>query len=145
MSLLRQRASEGDLWVEVDGTSMEPTVTAPADALIEPAAKPRWGEVWAFVSATGELTVHRVLHQRPDRRWVLRGDGAQRTDVPVGPESLVGRVVRIRARSALGGGDTGKAGVELARSRSMALRLQGRRVVGKVRHSTKTAIRHNKS
>ena len=121
---------------------MEPTITAPAEALIKPGGPPRWGEVWAFVNPAGELTVHRVLHRRRDHTWVLRGDGSERTDLAVPGSRLVGRAVAVRH------GDPSACSSDsvceprpIRRSRWFSVRLQLRRVIGFTRYRLGRALR----
>lgn len=122
--VLRRRAACGELWIPLEGSSMLPTVEAPAEGLVGVAEHPRWGEVWAFVDSGGSITVHRVLGRGRGGRWIMRGDGAPRTDPPVYESVLVGPVRRMRRN-----GRTH----DLGRSRRMAVRLQARRVLGAFR------------
>lgn len=103
---------------------MLPTIDPPAEGLVGGFESPRWGEVWAFVVPGGLVTVHRVLGRNREGLWVMRGDGAPRTDAPVRESSLVGPVRLLRRE-----GRT----YALDRSRRMAVRLQIRRISGSVR------------
>ena len=122
--LLRARARSAELWVPLEGTSMLPTIEALSEGLVTAIRRPRWGEVWAFVDARGELTVHRVIARLRGDRWLLRGGGSEHTDAPVDASLLIGpvRVVRHQGRTR-----------QLRRSRLMALRLHARRLVGLLR------------
>lgn len=122
--VLRRRAAEGDLWVPLEGSSMLPTVNVPAEGLVGAVRRPKWGEVWAFVDCGGSVTVHRALGRDRRGRWVMRGDGAPRTDAPVSTSCLVGPVQLIRRDDRISA---------LARSRSMVIRLHLRRVSGSIR------------
>ena len=60
------------------------------------AARPGWGEIWAFVGADAVIVVHRYVGRR---RGQLRfwGDANPLIDRPVERELLVGHVVAVRA------------------------------------------------
>jgi hypothetical protein len=122
--VLRRRAAAGDLWVPLEGSSMLPTIESPAEGLVGGFEHPKWGEVWAFVTSEGSVTVHRVLGRNRRGLWVMRGDGAPRTDGPVGEGALIGPVRALRCVGEVQG---------LRRSRAMALRLHLRRISGRLR------------
>ncbi len=103
---------------------MSPTIEAPAEGLVGEFRRPRWGEVWAFVGCEGSVIVHRVLGRTWRNEWLLRGDGAPRTDRAVRRAELVGPVGLLRSN--------GKVR-EIRRSRVMAMRLHLRRVKGRMR------------
>ena len=93
--LLRGWIATHPRWVDVDGSSMRPTIQPPARVLLGTARGPRLGEIWAVVGASGELVVHRYLGRRHDgRRWFW-GDGLSRPDSPIAEELLVGRVIAV--------------------------------------------------
>jgi hypothetical protein len=58
------------------------------------AARPRRGEVWAFVGDDGALVVHRVVRAAGVDAWVLQGDGNRGYDAAVPTARLVGRADR---------------------------------------------------
>jgi hypothetical protein len=47
----------------------------------------------------GRFFIHRILHKidgSPDRRLITRGDALPEADLPVSPEELLGKIVRVR-------------------------------------------------
>ena len=87
--LLRRRVTAGpELWLAVDGRSMWPTIHPPARVQLATAARPRPGEVWAFVDAGGAIVVHRC-DRRAGAGYVFRGDGLRRADPWVPAERVV--------------------------------------------------------
>ena len=98
--------------------------------LVEPAQRPRQGEVWAFCDAEVSIVVHRCRGRRREG-WLFEGDAVGRAD-PVVPESwLIGRVVSIRhdhAERRVGRGDRVMGTVAIAARRARrVLRRAGRR------------------
>lgn len=90
--LLRARLGADGAWIDVDGTSMLPTIRPPARVRVEAASGPRPGEVWAFTDDAGEILAHRfVRHVGEMLRF--KGDGNARPDPLVPPSRVVGRVV----------------------------------------------------
>lgn len=55
--------------------------------------RPRVGEVWVYVAASGAVIAHRVMLRRPGGRFVLFGDSDLRADSSVPIERMVGQVV----------------------------------------------------
>ena len=106
--LLRTRAAEGAaLWLPVDGRSMWPTIRPPARVRLHGGARPRRGEVWAFVGAGDAIVVHRC-ERRAGPGYVFRGDGVAGADPWVPAAHLIGRVVEVddpRGVRALGNTD----------------------------------------
>ncbi len=96
--LLRSRAIEHDLWIDVTGVSMSPTLEPPARVLIRPAPRPRPGQVWAYVEDGGAIVVHRFLRRQRSGWLLFRGDGMPADDGVVADAHLVGRVVRMEDR-----------------------------------------------
>jgi hypothetical protein len=94
--LLRARAAEGALDVEVSGRSMGATIVGGSKVTIVAGGVPRWGEIWAFVDDSGALVVHRLRARRPGH-FSFRGDGNGWRDPDVTGERIVGRVIRIAA------------------------------------------------
>lgn len=91
-SLLRDRAASGTgLELTAEGESMRPTIDPGSALLVAAHARPRPGEVWAFVTDDGGLVVHRYW-RRNDSGLVFRGDGNDHADAPVRPDQLVGRI-----------------------------------------------------
>gem|GEM_PF-6662712 len=70
------------------------TIRAGDEVLIEPANKPRLGEVWAFCDEEAAIVVHRYVIQTSKGFW-FQGDASGALDRPVPPEYLVGRVVAV--------------------------------------------------
>lgn len=103
---------------------MLPTIDAPAEGLVGGFERPKWGEVWAFVAPGGSVTVHRVLGRNCRGLWVMRGDGASRTDERVRAACLIGPVHLLRRDDGI---------QNLDRSRAMAVRLHFRRFRGRLR------------
>jgi hypothetical protein len=96
--LLRDRAATTDLWLDVSGSSMHPTIGDPGSVRIVVADAPRVGEIWAFVARDGSLVVHRCLRNHGNGWFGFRGDGLTHDDDPVRSEQLVGRIAELRDR-----------------------------------------------
>lgn len=94
--VLRRRAGTSELWVEVTGPSMAPTIEGSASVRLVPAPRPRLGEVWAFVADDASVVVHRHLWRYRSGHLGFRGDGVGFDDPPVEERHLVGRVVTVR-------------------------------------------------
>ncbi len=92
--VLRGRIGTEGLWIEVVGDSMRPTLVPPAKVLVVGAARPRGGEVWAYVDRHGSIVVHRYLRRHRDGSLAFRGDGVDHEDGWVTPFQLIGRVLR---------------------------------------------------
>lgn len=91
--VLRERAARSDLWIPTSGSSMGRDVPPGTMVLVRPETRsPRLGEVWAFVTAAGDVTVHRYLRRTSLGRFVFVGDRAESADAPIRAEWLVGRV-----------------------------------------------------
>jgi hypothetical protein len=93
--LLRQRLAERPLWLPVEGGSMRPTITPPAEVQVAARDRPRLGEIWAFVGPDGSIVVHRYERRSADR-FVFHGDAFARSDPAVTADVLVGRAVALR-------------------------------------------------
>jgi SOS-response transcriptional repressor LexA len=91
-AVLRRRAAESPIAIDVKGSSMGAGIPSGARVLVAAAHRPRRGEVWAFVSDDGTVIVHRFRRERAGTLW-FQGDGNAGVDRPVTPEMLVGRVV----------------------------------------------------
>lgn len=101
---------------------------SPGAVQLAAAARPRTGEVWAFVDAGGAIVVHRC-DRRAGAGYLFRGDGLRRADPWVPAERVVARVVAVvdgRGVRPMGGADrvTGLGRLLLARLRSVARRTQ---------------------
>lgn len=95
--LLRRRAAEQALWVPVTGGSMGRRYPPGSRVLVKPLARrPRPGEVWVFSDGDGHLVAHRYLRRRAGC-YVFRGDSESRSDPPVDPSWVVGRVHLVDA------------------------------------------------
>jgi phage repressor protein C with HTH and peptisase S24 domain len=129
VQVLRRRLADGPVWLAVDGPSMSPALTPPARVLLDAAARPRPGELWAFGAHDGSLVVHRCLRRRRDGTYEFRGDAELGDDAPVPTERLVGRVVR--AESATGPVRLTRGWRHLLASRWRGLRRVIRRAVGR--------------
>ncbi|MEM9032976.1 MAG: S24/S26 family peptidase [Actinomycetota bacterium] len=92
--LLRQRAAAGGLELTAQGDSMAPTIPREATVEVVGRARPRPGEVWAFVGDDGAVLVHRYRRRVRDG-LSFRGDGNRSNDAPVTTDHLIGRVVRV--------------------------------------------------
>ena len=125
--LLRARLDGGqELWLPVDGRSMWPTIRPPARVRLVTRARPRRGEVWAFVDAGAAIVVHRC-ERRAGPGYVFRGDGLPRADPWVPAGRAVGRVVAVvdpRGQRSLG---TADRLVGLGRMAQHRLQVVGRR------------------
>ncbi|HVK73790.1 MAG TPA: hypothetical protein VM734_10730 [Kofleriaceae bacterium] len=73
VALLRERAAAGTLEVTCGGRSMEPVVRL-GDRVRIAAAAARTGAVAAFVTARGDLELHRLIGRGPLGWWVHAGD-----------------------------------------------------------------------
>jgi hypothetical protein len=107
---------------------MWPTIRPPARVRLAAADRPRRGEVWAAVDATGAIVVHRC-ERRAGPGYVFRGDGLRRADPWVPADRVVGRVVAVvdgRGHRLMGGADrvTGIGRLLRARLRSVARRTR---------------------
>jgi hypothetical protein len=92
--LLRQRLGD-DVWLPVQGESMRPTIIPPAQVRLVAQARPRVGEVWAFVGAGGHIVVHRCERRTPSG-YVFRGDGWAAADPVASLDVLIGRAIAVR-------------------------------------------------
>ena len=90
--LLRRRASEGRLDINVVGDSMAGVIRPDSRVVIEPQDRPRPGQVWAMVADSGQVVVHRVRRIEGDM-LVGRGSGNSLDDEPLPLSRLVGVVV----------------------------------------------------
>jgi hypothetical protein len=93
--LLRHRLLDHDVWLPVDGESMQPTIAPPAEVRVIARRRPWPGEVWAFVGPDGSIVVHR-FERRLRAGLVFHGDALVPTDPVTAPDVLVGRVVAVR-------------------------------------------------
>jgi len=117
--LLRHRLLIHDVWLPVDGESMQPTIAPPAEVRVVARRRPRMGEVWAFVGPDGSIVVHRY-ERRSRGGLVFHGDALVPTDPVTAPDVLVGRVVAARDRRgerALGTIDQLRGGARYLRRR----------------------------
>lgn len=93
--LMRAKLEDGPVWIPVSGASMAPTIVGGGRVeVIASRRRPRRGEVWAFVDATGTIVVHRYRSADGGRMW-FRGDGNPRDDLPVPAEAVIGRVAVV--------------------------------------------------
>jgi Peptidase S24-like len=92
--LVRARVEVEARWIDVSGSSMEPTIVAPASLLVVDGTTPRLGEVWLFVDDDERLLAHRFL-RRAGARLRFQGDAERWPDRPVSADRLVGRVERV--------------------------------------------------
>lgn len=94
-ALLRGRAEHAAIELPVSGDSMAGDIDSGSTATVVHAARPRVGEIWAFVADDGGIVVHRIREH--DGRMVTgRGTGNRYDDDPVPVSRLVGRVVAAR-------------------------------------------------
>ena len=91
-AVLRRKAATQPLWIPVSGQSMGRSI-GDGRVRVAPAARPRRGEVWAFV-IEGRIIVHRFLGARHGRLW-MQGDANPSPDPPVSGEVLIGKVVTV--------------------------------------------------
>ena len=91
---LRAAAERGALHLPTAGTSMGRFLRTGDRAVVRPGARPRWGEVWVFVTAEGAVTVHRC-RGRQSGGWRFQGDRRANPDPLVTDDRLVGRVVAV--------------------------------------------------
>jgi hypothetical protein len=91
-AVLRRRAAESPIAIEVRGSSMGTVIPSGARVLVAAAPRPRRGEIWAFVVDEGMVVVHRFRRERAGTLW-FQGDGNVSVDRPVSAEMLVGRVI----------------------------------------------------
>lgn len=131
--LLRARAATTELWLQVSGASMQPTIDDPASVRVVVSEVPRAGEIWAFVARDGSLVVHRCLRDFGDGRFGFRGDGVGIDDDPVRAEQLIGRVAELRdARGARPARRSmGRVGAARVRRIGRFLRRFTRRLLGR--------------
>jgi len=139
LELLRGMAERGvPLRTGVRGLSMTPFIRDGDVVTFEPLrAAPEVGQVVAVaLPAGGRMAVHRVVARRGER-WVVRGDNCAEADGEFGPESFVGRVVRVeRGGREVPRGPRGSAACIAALSRTgwllrlRAARLAPRRAAG---------------
>jgi hypothetical protein len=94
--LLRDRAATSELWLDVSGPSMRPTIDGPASVRVVESSTPRVGEIWAFVARDGSVVVHRCLRNFGNGWFGFRGDGVAFDDDPVRAEQLIGRIAELR-------------------------------------------------
>src|SRR5262249_24504131 len=64
--LLRRRLVDHELWLPVNGLSMQPPIAPPAQVRVVARARPRLGEVWAFAGPDGTVIVHRYERRSAD-------------------------------------------------------------------------------
>ena len=93
-AVLRRRAAQSEIAIDVRGSSMGTVIPSGARVLVAAAPRPRRGEVWAFVVDDGMVVVHRFRRERAGTLW-FQGDGNDGVDRPVTREMLVGRVIAI--------------------------------------------------
>jgi hypothetical protein len=93
-AVLRRRAGERPLWIDVAGSSMAPRIPSGARVLVVADGRPTRGAIWVAADLDGRILVHRVLG-RAGRWWWLQGDANPAPDPPVGEGQLVGRVAAI--------------------------------------------------
>lgn len=95
---LRQLAAEAPLLVRVRGGCMAPDLPDGARVEVAPSRFYRPGDLIAFLSPSGDLTVHRALGYRL-RGWrlalVTQADLGAAPDSPVDPARILGRVQAI--------------------------------------------------
>ncbi len=92
--VLRRRAAQRPIWVEVTGQSMGASIPTGARVLLETGMRPRRGEVWAFINEEGSLVVHRFKRAVGGLLW-FEGDANTTVDRPVTSDLLVGRVTEV--------------------------------------------------
>lgn len=131
--VLRSRVAQGGLWIDVTGGSMRPTLVPPARVAVEAAARPRPGEVWAFVGVGGAVLVHRYLRRQRDGALVFRGDAVGYEDDPVDRTQLVGRVRQVEREGVQGAvrrrlGPVLRSYGEAGLRRARAVRIPARRM-----------------
>jgi hypothetical protein len=94
-ALLRARVASSRLWLRVHGASMGRAIPWGAEVLLAEAARPRRGEIWAFLRSDRRIVVHRY-RRRANGAYVFQGDAKYAPDEPVAADVLVGRVVAVR-------------------------------------------------
>lgn len=94
-TLLRRRVEHAEIELRVSGASMTGDIASGSTATVVHAARPRVGEIWAFVADDGGVVVHRV-RDHDGRMVTARGTGNRYDDDPVPVSRLVGRVVAAR-------------------------------------------------
>lgn len=102
--LLRGRLENGTVDLPVAGSSMRGVIATGSVVSVVAAARPRRGEIWAFVDDDERIVVHRIREIDGDL-VTGRGTGNRVDDDPVHRQRLIGRVVR-----ATGGGRTRRFG-----------------------------------
>jgi hypothetical protein len=98
-ALLRRRVAVEPMWLPVRGQSMRPALRDGWEVRVEPATRPRRGEVWAFYGPDGVLVVHRCRRVR-DGVHRFAGDALPVADPPVRDGHLIGRVSAVRGAGA---------------------------------------------
>ncbi|MBK9034449.1 MAG: S24/S26 family peptidase [Myxococcales bacterium] len=98
IELLRERA-RGGLTVTCGGVSMEPVIRR-GETVTVAAARPRRGDVAAFVTRRGDLELHRLIARAPGLPWwVHAGDNQAAPHLGlVHRDQIVGVVPSRRAR-----------------------------------------------
>lgn len=96
--VLRAALSAESLWITTEGSSMGATIADGDEVKLVEAARPRRGEVWAYIDSQGQLVAHRCVGFRGGQ-VVFRGDAQPMTDRLVPPSNVVGRVTH-RSRGA---------------------------------------------
>jgi hypothetical protein len=94
-ALLRGRAEHAPIELPVSGASMAGDIASGSTAIVDRAARPRVGEIWAFVADDGGIVVHRI-REHDGHTVTGRGTGNRYDDEPVPVSRLVGRVVAAR-------------------------------------------------
>lgn len=90
-AVLRRAAGMRPLWLDVAGDSMGATIASGSKVRVEPATRPRRGQIWAFCTEDGRVLVHRFLGSSGPSLW-FQGDANPRPDRPVTAALLIGRV-----------------------------------------------------
>jgi phage repressor protein C with HTH and peptisase S24 domain len=124
-AVMRRGAAGRPITIDVTGSSMGKVIPSGARVLVAASARPRRGEIWAFVVDDGMVIVHRFRREHEGELW-FQGDGNAGVDRPVQPEMLVGRVVAVEV------GDRRRRLGVLARVRGR-LRLDGEAVLRRSR------------
>lgn len=102
------RASGQEVWITLQGGSMEPALPSGSRLLLRCGAwEPQVGEVAAF-RREGYLVVHRILRVEAgtgsgERQFLFQGDANREPDAPVSEGDLVGRVIEVRTPGRLQG------------------------------------------
>ena len=78
------------------GASMEPTIPAGSELLLQCGVVPEPGGVAVFIFG-GRLVVHRVLARSPSGSWLLtRGDASSIPDPPITESAVIGTIAHLR-------------------------------------------------